>query len=71
MKQLELLYSKLEYTIRKGGTVFTIPNTIGSIWGKPEIKKRAEYPKEDYYSFIARMIEVKKSRIEEEIDVSR
>lgn len=69
LKQLEILYSELTYTSKEGGILSIVNASMKSITGTLVTYKKDCYPKEDYEAFILRMLDKKKKRIEEELDV--
>ena len=64
--QLKTLYRELEH--RKPRFIMFAP-TLESLFGEPEIEKDKEYPSESYNQYIANMINKKKERIAQELDV--
>ncbi len=68
LSQLKDLYDELTYTTSDGGILQSLISLSQSL-GKRTAHKKPEYPKEDYDAFVARMLDRKKKRIEEELDV--
>lgn len=69
LEQLKILYSELTYTTRNSELFSGISKLLSNCLGTSTIHKKECYPKEDYDSFIVRMLDKKKKRIEEELDV--
>lgn len=69
LEQLKILYSELTYTTRNSELFSGIAKMLSSYLGSSTTHKKDCYPKEDYDAFIVRMLDKKKKRIEEELDV--
>lgn len=69
LEQLKILYSELTYTTRNNEFFSEITKMLSSYLGSSTTHKKDCYPKEDYDAFIVRMLDKKKKRIEEELDV--
>lgn len=69
LEQLQTLYSELTYIKRTGGVLSGIGSMLNNLYGDSKTEKKDCYPKEDYDDFIVRMIDKKKKRIEEELDL--
>lgn len=73
LEQLKILYDELTYTTKGEGTfsklMKNINNITSSLYGKTEIKKKSNYPLESYDDFILKVLNKKKKRIEEELDI--
>lgn len=73
LEQLEVLYNELTYTTVEQNTLSGIAKTLRSLGecfsGKVITEKKANYPKESYDDFILKMLNKKKKRIEEELDI--
>lgn len=72
LEQLEVLYNELTYLTSSGGISETLLKTFSAISlfkGKTVVNKKDCYPKEDYDAFIVRVLDKKKKRIEEELDL--
>lgn len=65
LEQLKILYSELTYT----ASTSWLSNLSKILTGNVEVKKKELYPKENYDEFILRILNKKKKRIEEEIDI--
>ena len=68
LEQLKVLYAELTYTTRNSDVFANLSKAL-SIFGASTVHKKDCYPKEDYDSFVVRMLDKKKKRIEEELDV--
>lgn len=68
LEQLKILYSELTYTTQTSELFSSIKKAL-SILSTSTTHKKDCYPKEDYDSFIVRMLDRKKKRIEEELDL--
>lgn len=69
LSQLKTLYSELTYTTNTNELIKGVTSLITSFLGTTVTKKKECYPKEDYDDFIVRMLNKKKKRIEEELDI--
>ncbi len=69
LKQLKILYNELTYVERNGGLIFNFGAIMKNIIGNGMVVKKEMYPKEDYEDFIVRVLNSKKKRIEEELDI--
>lgn len=69
LEQLKELYGQLEYTMTTGGLFANLGIGLSKLWGEKTIEKKDCYPKEDYDDYIVRILEKKKKRIEEELDI--
>ena len=69
LQQLKILYSELTYTTQNSESFSGIAKMLTSYFGLSTTHKKDCYPKEDYDAFIVRMLDKKKKRIEEELDV--
>lgn len=68
LEQLKVLYAELTYTTRNSDVFANLSKAL-CIFGSSTVHKKDCYPKEDYDSFVVRMLDKKKKRIEEELDV--
>lgn len=68
LEQLKILYEELTYTTRYSDVLVNISKAL-SIFDSSAVHKKECYPKEDYDSFVVRMLDKKKKRIEEELDI--
>lgn len=68
LEQLKTLYSELTYTTNTGW-LSNLSKVLAGIGNNIEVKKKEIYPKEDYDEFILKILNKKKKRIEEEIDI--
>lgn len=70
LEHLKKLYSELTYTTVSGSLAEGIVKSISTIFGgKTAVHKKECYPKEEYDAFIVRILDKKKKRIEEELDL--
>lgn len=73
LEQLEVLYNEFTYTSVEESTLSGLTKALGalvtSFSGKVITKRKENYPKEDYDTFILKMLNRKKKRIEEELDL--
>lgn len=74
LEQLEVLYNELTYTVLEnntlmGGIFKSLSALTSKLTGEVSVKYKDNYPKENYDDFILRMLNKKKKRIEEELDV--
>ena len=69
LEQLKILYSELTYTTRYSDIFSGITKMLSNYLGSSTTHRKDCYPKEDYDAFIVRMLDKKKKRIEEELDV--
>jgi len=69
IEQLKILYSELTYTTRNSELLSGLAKALTGYLGSSTTHKKDCYPKEDYDAFIVRMLDKKKKRIEEELDV--
>lgn len=73
LEQLEVLYRELTYTEVEENVLSGITKALGSLVtglsGKVVTKRKECYPQEDYDDFILKILNKKKKRIEEELDL--
>lgn len=70
LEHLKKLYGELTYTTVSGGLAEGIVKGISSLFGGTTTTHKKEcYPKEEYDAFIVRILDKKKKRIEEELDL--
>ena len=70
LSHLKKLYNELTYTTKQGGVAELLIKTMENLTGGKVIThKKESYPEEDYDTFVVKMIEKKKKRIEEELGV--
>lgn len=69
LSQLKTLYSELTYTTNTSEILKGMTSIITSFLGTKVTQKKECYPKEDYDDFIVRLLNKKKKRIEEELDI--
>lgn len=69
LEQLKILYSELTYTTRNSEFFSGLTKLFTSYLNSSTTRRKDCYPKEDYDAFIVRMLDKKKKRIEEELDV--
>ncbi|MFQ9501364.1 MAG: helix-turn-helix domain-containing protein [Clostridia bacterium] len=73
LEQLDVLYNELTYTSVEGnvfsGLTKALEPLTRQLSGKVVIKRKGNYPKEDYDDFILNILNKKKKRIEEELDL--
>lgn len=70
LEQLKKLYAELTYTTIKGGFAEGLVKSLSGLFGGTSTTHKKEcYPKEDYDAFIVRILDKKKKRIEEELDI--
>ena len=69
LSQLKTLYSELTYTTNTSEILKGMTSIITSFLGTKVTQKKECYPKEDYDDFIVRMLNKKKKRIDEELDI--
>lgn len=73
LEQLEVLYEELTYTVVENDTFSNLAKTLSSLTSKfsgtVTVKRKDNYPKENYDDFVLRMLNKKKKRIEEELDI--
>ena len=69
LSQLKTLYSEQTYTTDTSEILKGMTSIITSFLGTKVTQKKECYPKEDYDDFIVRMLNKKKKRIEEELDI--
>ena len=69
----DVLYNELTYTSVEGnvfsGLTKALEPLTRQLSGKVVIKRKGNYPKEDYDDFILNILNKKKKRIEEELDL--
>lgn len=68
LEQLKVLYSELTYTTDTGW-ISNLTKALTYFSSNKKIEKKELYPKEDYDDFILKVLNKKKKRIEEELDV--
>ena len=70
LEQLKTLYSELTYTTSEGGILQALLALSSALpKTKTTTHKKDCYPKEDFDAFVVRMLDRKKKRIEEELDI--
>ena len=69
LEQLKTLYSELTYTTSENSLVDGVFKGLSKYFGTSTTHKKNCYPKEDYDAFVLRMLDKKKKRIEEELDI--
>ena len=73
LEQLNILYNELTYTVIETDAFSGLSKALTTLAerfsGKTIIKKKENYPKESYDDFILKMLNKKKKRIEEELDL--
>ena len=73
LEQLNILYNELTYTVIETDALAGLSRALTTLAekfaGKTIIKKKENYPKESYDDFILKMLNKKKKRIEEELDL--
>ena len=69
LEQLKILYSELTFTASYSDIFSRMKKTLKDYFDTSKTYKKDCYPKEDYEAFVVRMIDKKKVRIEEELDV--
>lgn len=69
LEQLKTLYSELTYTTSENSLVDGVFKGLSKYFGTSTTYKKNCYPKEDYDAFVLRMLDKKKKRIEEELDI--
>lgn len=68
LKHLKILYSELTYTTDTGW-ISSLAKVLTGIGNNKKTEKKELYPKEDYDDFILKVLNKKKKRIEEELDI--
>lgn len=73
LEQLDILYNELTYTVYENNSLSSLTKALSTLVdrfsGTTSIKKKENYPKESYDDFILKMLNKKKKRIEEELDL--
>ncbi len=73
LEQLDILYNELTYTVYEDNSISSLSKALSMLAnrfsGTTSIKKKENYPKESYDDFILKMLNKKKKRIEEELDL--
>lgn len=69
LEQLKILYNELTYTTNSSEIFKGLASAFASIFSNTTVHKKECYPKEDYDEFIVRMLDKKKHRVEEELDI--
>lgn len=68
LEQLKVLYNQLTYT-KSNGAFSGFGSVIAKLLGDTTVVKKDCFPKEEYDEFVVRMLDKKKKRIEEELDL--
>lgn len=68
LQQLKILYSELTYTTNNSEIFKNISSTL-SFFTSSTVHHKDCYPKEEYDEFVVRLLDKKKKRIEEELDI--
>lgn len=70
LEQLKVLYDELTYVETENTPLKELSKTLDNIFnGKTQVKLKDNYPKESYDDFILKVLNKKKKRIEEELDL--
>lgn len=73
LEQLNVLYNELTYTVVENDSLSSLSKALSTLASKfsgtTSIKKKENYPKENYDDFILKILNKKKKRIEEELDL--
>lgn len=68
LEHLKILYSELTYTTDTGW-ISSVKQALASLGVNKTTQKKDLYPKEDYDDFVLKVLNKKKKRIEEELDI--